>query len=188
MLLLAPWVVRNYLVFNHFIPLTTNGGMNLYRGHNLEQSGGWPTPLDTLLTKKIIQQPKFEYDLHQMFLKDAWWVIKQNPQEEIGLIFKKSAQFWLFDWEDERAKSPYYLVPWLFILLMSIVGIWSNYNWQKFKYEYLFFTCTTVTIIIFFPLLRYQTMMKFLLLPFAADGLRLIYQFFKSKLIARTEF
>ncbi len=187
-LVLSPWVVRNYLIFNHFIPLTTNGGMNLYRGHNLEQSGGWPTPLDTGLLKKIIQEPNFEYELHQMFLNDALLVIKQNPQKEIWLTFKKCVQFWFFDWEDERTKSPFYLVPWLIVLLMSIVGIYLNYNWEKFKYEYLYLISITVTIIIFFPLLRYQTMMKFMLLPFAADVVRLINYFIKRKLTAGTQF
>lgn len=186
LLLLSPWVIRNYFIFNHFIPLTTNSGMNLYRGHNLEKSGGWPTPLDTLLSQKIIQNSTFEYALNQMYLKDAWYIIKQYPQNEIGLMFKKFVQFWLFDWEDNRAKSLLYLIPWMCILAMGIVGILANYNWQIFKYEYVFFICSTLTVIIFFPLLRYQTMMKFMLLPFAADGLRLTYHLFKKKIIARS--
>ena len=38
---LTPWVVRNYLVFDALVPLTTSGGSNLYRANNELATGGY---------------------------------------------------------------------------------------------------------------------------------------------------
>ena len=32
--ILAPWTIRNYLMFDRFIPISTNGGFNFWRGNN----------------------------------------------------------------------------------------------------------------------------------------------------------
>ncbi len=38
---LTPWVVRNYLIFDALVPLTTSGGSNLYRANNELATGGY---------------------------------------------------------------------------------------------------------------------------------------------------
>lgn len=37
---LSPWIVRNYLVFEKFIPVSTNGGFNFLMGNHINASGG----------------------------------------------------------------------------------------------------------------------------------------------------
>jgi hypothetical protein len=37
----APWQVRNYLVFERPVLLSTNAGLNLYRGNNPGEIGDW---------------------------------------------------------------------------------------------------------------------------------------------------
>ncbi len=39
-LLISPWMVRNIVVFDRFVPMTTNGSLNLWRGNNQESTGG----------------------------------------------------------------------------------------------------------------------------------------------------
>lgn len=38
---LVPWAMRNYAVFGAFVPLSTNGGVNLYVGNNPDANGGY---------------------------------------------------------------------------------------------------------------------------------------------------
>ena len=37
----TPWAIRNYQVFDHFVPVSTNGGINLYLGNNPEADGSY---------------------------------------------------------------------------------------------------------------------------------------------------
>ena len=49
-LVILPWATRNYLAFDDFIPLTTQSGVTLYGGNNLDiyqnsgARGGWLPP------------------------------------------------------------------------------------------------------------------------------------------------
>ena len=40
-LMLLPWVARNLIVMNSFIPLTTSNGVNFYGGNNPDSDGGY---------------------------------------------------------------------------------------------------------------------------------------------------
>ncbi|MGE5806070.1 MAG: ArnT family glycosyltransferase, partial [Ignavibacteria bacterium] len=40
LLVLSPWIYRNYMVFNKFIPVSTNGGFNFLMGNHNLSSGG----------------------------------------------------------------------------------------------------------------------------------------------------
>lgn len=41
---IAPWTVRNYIVFHKLIPISTNGGYNLYVNNNPYANGSWQNP------------------------------------------------------------------------------------------------------------------------------------------------
>lgn len=45
-LTILPWTIRNYLVFNDFIPISTNGGYTLYANNNDYATGGWQNPFN----------------------------------------------------------------------------------------------------------------------------------------------
>ena len=40
LLLLVPWIYRNYNVFHTFVPISTNGGFNFLKGNNVHAFGG----------------------------------------------------------------------------------------------------------------------------------------------------
>lgn len=41
---IAPWTYRNYCVFNAFVPISTNGGVNFWMGNNPESDGFYMSP------------------------------------------------------------------------------------------------------------------------------------------------
>jgi 4-amino-4-deoxy-L-arabinose transferase-like glycosyltransferase len=43
-LTIAPWTIRNYVVFGEFIPISTNGGITLYLNNNPYANGHWQDP------------------------------------------------------------------------------------------------------------------------------------------------
>ena len=93
-LTIAPWTIRNYLVFNKVIPISTNGGYNLYVNNNDYATGGWQDPF------KIYNSPLAKYkhsnddfwdevkvDEEGKKLAFAW--IKSNPSKFVKVGFKK---------------------------------------------------------------------------------------------------
>jgi 4-amino-4-deoxy-L-arabinose transferase-like glycosyltransferase len=81
-LLFAPWVYRNYQVFNQFVLVSANGGANLWMG-NHEGSTGEYSPLPELGFKDEVDRDKY-------FKKQAIEFITQNPTEYIKLAIKRA--------------------------------------------------------------------------------------------------
>jgi hypothetical protein len=81
-LLFAPWVYRNYQVFNQFVLVSANGGANLWMG-NHEGSTGAYTPLPELGFKDEVDRDKY-------YKKQAIEFITQNPTKYIKLAIKRA--------------------------------------------------------------------------------------------------
>ncbi len=103
-LVLFPWIVRNYLVFGEFIPISTNGGFNLAIGFNEFSTGSYIGNV----TETILGQ---EYDWEAYRLKDsnltepeidralkagAIKFIKENPVRAI-LLTPPKLQYFILD-------------------------------------------------------------------------------------------
>jgi hypothetical protein len=172
--LILPWSIRNSIEFSCFVPFTTNFGQNLYRGNNASDVGWWG---DEIMLEKLQRLPRdnsFEIHQNDMYLERAINYIKENPVIFLRNIVRKQFELWVFNLNDPRALNFLYLVPTITILLMFGVGIVNTFNVDKYKFIYLFFLQGAITASIFFALPRYQTMMKILIIPFAATGMILM--------------
>lgn len=178
--LISPWLIRNYIVFNEYPVFTTNVGQNFYRGHNNYHPGVWS---DENVTKQIDEiEPTKDYEIkrNKIFLANAFESIKQKPKKEFTNDFEKVIHLWLFYYYDTRALNIVYIIPWLIILLLGIYGfIKTNKSLIKTICS-LFFIYHTLLAIIFFSLARYQTNMKIMILPFTAYGILILYERIKT--------
>ncbi|MBN2571017.1 MAG: glycosyltransferase family 39 protein [Ignavibacteriales bacterium] len=180
-ILVLPWVIRNFIIFDNLIPLTTSSGLNLYRGNNSIMIGSWG---DENIHAEILSLPrndKFEVYFNKLYSDKAISYIKSNPIEFAKNIFIKNFELWIFNQKDSRATNILYIVPWLIILLFSIIGFTKKNSSQKLKYIIFVFVYFAVVSSIFFALPRYQTMMKIVMVPIAATGLLLSYEKIKIK-------
>jgi 4-amino-4-deoxy-L-arabinose transferase-like glycosyltransferase len=177
-LILIPWQIRNFATFKTFIPLTTSGGLNLYRGHNLENPGIWADDKIDVLLKEIKISERFELDLNELYNKQAWTSIKQiGFYGEVKLAAQKLFHLWIFYPEDKKSTNLFYLLPWLILLTLSLIGIFKTIDLSKYVILYAFYFYHSILAVAFFALPRYQTMMKITLIPFAAFS---IYNFWNS--------
>jgi hypothetical protein len=177
-LILIPWQIRNFATFKTFIPLTTSGGLNLYRGHNLENPGIWADDKIDVLLKEIKISERFELDLNELYNKQAWSSIKQiGFYGEVKLAAQKLFHLWIFYPEDKKSTNLFYLLPWLILLTLSLIGIFKTIDLSKYVILYAFYFYHSILAVAFFALPRYQTMMKITLIPFAAFS---IYNFWNS--------
>ncbi len=117
---ISPWTIRNYIVFHKFIPVSTNGGYNLYVNNNPDAIGSWRNPLKihgSIVLKYKNKNDNFwdEVKVDDEGKKAALNWIKNNPYDFITLGFKKikntfltsDSGFWSTDYLSSGGKSKY---------------------------------------------------------------------------------
>jgi hypothetical protein len=181
--ILLPWQIRNFMVFDEFIPLTTNSGLNFYRGHC--EFPSYQINKESNLEKQIVElktYKNFEQLANKMYMKKGLDYAKNNPLKEFIKGFSNVFYLWTFVPEDKRSSHPLYLIPWFVLLLFSIIGIVKTFSIEKFIFVYLFLIYHSTLAFVLFPLPRYQTLMKVALIPFAAYGVVYIFDKLIKKL------
>jgi 4-amino-4-deoxy-L-arabinose transferase-like glycosyltransferase len=181
LILLSPWLIRNYTVFQHFPLLSTSTGLNLFRGHNEHFIGYWG---DEKLERELAEfqnNPNYEYQANRIYSNKAIHFILNHPQEELQYSFQKLFHLWVFNQDDIRTGNLFYKLPALLILFAFLLGLSSSYSIKKYNFFYLYFLYFSLLSVAFFVLPRYQTMLKVLLIPFAAYGIIQLWNFIKVK-------
>jgi hypothetical protein len=170
-LLISPWLVRNTLTFGKPI-LSASMGLNFYRGNNPGAIGDWPPQFDPEVLAFRKDPGTYEANFDRFALTKALDWIRSEPGRWLARLPEKAARFWLLDWEDPRSRSPLYWMPWFITLLAGLNGIRKAQNRRHFPEILLLLGVYTLIVLVFFPQLRYLTLIKFFGMPFAALGLQ----------------
>ncbi len=180
LILLSPWLYRNYIVFNKFPLISTNTGQNLFRGHNNLYPGAWAdNKLDEELSK-IKFSNRYELERNSLLLSKAINHIQTNIKSEIIITFEKIIHLFGIYYYDDRSFSPIYLISWSILSFLFWYGI-IKYPLDNLKMDIIIFLFFHLLLAItFFVIIRYQTMFKISYLPFAGYGLELIIKKFKK--------
>jgi hypothetical protein len=83
----TPWVVRNAIVMQAFIPLTTSNGSNFYGGNNSQANGGYESSEPYVLANFN------EVDSNRMLAKRGVEWIRNNPGRFLLLLPAKAFRF-----------------------------------------------------------------------------------------------
>jgi hypothetical protein len=118
--------------------------------------------------------------MNQTMLSYGIKSVKENPGKDLMLSLEKIIHLWIFDFKNPKSYHLAYLIPSVLLLILFIIGVYKYFSWERHKYLLFFLVYFTLTIFIFFPLLRYQSMMKIALIPFAAEGLVFLLNKFRS--------
>ena len=165
----APWVARNAEVFGRPVLLTTSGGLNLFRGHNPEGRSAWS---DDTLDARLAMVPvdsAYEPVVDALYRARVSELIAEDPWAGPGRAVAKILSLWLVDPGDERAGNLFYVLPWGLLLLAFV---WGTSRTRPALPVLMVLAYSTLLAALFFVLPRYQTMMKVMVVPFAAVGLR----------------
>lgn len=178
----SPWLNRTVQTFGTPI-LSANVGVNLYRGNNPTEIGDWPPVWDEAY-ERLRENPQTfeqEYDARASSLAKTY--IENQPVEWISNFPVKIFRFWVIDWPDQRTHSPAFWLPWFFCLIVGFLGLLRP-EARRFRTELLIVLTYTLIILIFFPQLRYQTMVKVCFIPFCAIGISWLIAFFRNTVSA----
>ena len=176
-LLLCPWLYRNLTTFGKPI-LSTSFGINLYRGNNPQAIGEWPPVFNQAYNQMIHQPQTFEpqYNAYTTALALAWAC--QHPTQWAARIPEKFFRFWAVDWGDTRARHPANWMPWVVLLLCGLPEAFGKTH--AFQNHRLLCVVYTVIILVFFPQLRYLSLVQFFWMPMAAGGMWRLYERLKN--------
>jgi 4-amino-4-deoxy-L-arabinose transferase-like glycosyltransferase len=167
-LIIAPTIIRNYVVFNDFI-LTKSSGYNLWRGNSLSKNINGEN-IETYEIKKekekiknelieLNEVEKYEIYLDKLYFNIAKANIFNDPIKYIGHYINKFFAYSFFNFFSNYPNNfhPLILVPEMIISLFGILGILQNIFSKKINYELLIITIFYLGIIpIFFVLPRYK--------------------------------
>lgn len=125
---IAPWSIRNYILFGDFIAISTNGGSVFYRANNPLSSGGFTHDsehnLNTLLGDEVLLN-------HTAYALGMEW-IQQNPFNFLKLMIKKqlillgedtTGIYWTIEKGHDRK-------GWILSLLKLVSNLWWISIWS----------------------------------------------------------
>ena len=108
---MSPWVVRNYIIYKEFIPLSTGGGLIFSRGNNTLANGGISNPAWSF--EDANSQKDKEY------FKMGIEYLKNNPKRIPKLFIRKILVHWAPFADGFKWFNSFYA----FILFFGSIGI-----------------------------------------------------------------
>jgi 4-amino-4-deoxy-L-arabinose transferase-like glycosyltransferase len=153
-LTLSPWVIRNYKIFNKFIPGTTMGGYVFWEGNNPRSYGGpchyFP---ESMYKIEETQRDKFLY-------RKTFDCIKEDPERFIYLLGHKFFRFWnVVPNAPEYSKSLYKigsLASFGLLMPFFILGFIFSLKNKKAQYLHLLIILFTISHMIYLASIRYR--------------------------------
>jgi len=128
----APWTLRNYVVFHKVIPVSTNDGTNMWMGNNPEANGGFYWPRDPAANPLIQLVTTNEVAAEELGRQLAIDYIRHNPGRALELL--RAKLFYLYNsndaglgWLVRSAVQPA-SVPW------DVLVGWANLTYTTLAY------------------------------------------------------
>jgi 4-amino-4-deoxy-L-arabinose transferase-like glycosyltransferase len=86
LVVMTPWTVRNALVMDAFVPVSTNASQTLWAGHSPDATGGQVYPSRSYLAQFPPDPPEFELESATAMRRDAIEYMVTHPLRELELI------------------------------------------------------------------------------------------------------
>jgi len=199
-IMLAPWVVRNYIIFGEFIPLGSNSGVSLWAGNNPMAEGrgtpvvpgSWEGPNPPDLNWNGWSGIS-ETESSRRFLQAGFDWIRRHPVDFLCLVPRKLAYAWspvsygvAYSRQTSSTLAIIVLPPYLMFLALAFVGMLGNRcRWKTLGPLYCSILAVSVTAIIFYGATRHALLMHPSLLLFSAAGVKVLLE--KLSLYARIQ-
>ncbi len=194
-LAIAPVTLRNYTIGGDIVPISYNGGVNFYLGNNanaeqtLALRPGWEW--EELVARPLREGITRPSAKSQFFYMQALAYMQNAPLDYLGLLAKKTAQFWRGD-EIERNQEMYYwrkysstlagtlwkwgvAFPFGLVSPLAILGLIVYIRRQGMALPVLFVLGYSFAVISFFVAARYRLPIVPLLILFAVYGGNWLY-------------
>ena len=160
-LVILPWTIRNYIVFEKFVPITTEAGRVFYSGNNpMNKTGGCIRHVDFIEPKETGSMGEVEASKY-MFKKGLEF-IRHNPVTFLKMSVKKVGRLWrVFPyWTSGFTNIKYKLISifsYGLILPFFLIGIFlSIRNWKLVLPLYCLIVYTSIFCMVFYGTMRFR--------------------------------
>lgn len=175
--IVAPWSVRNYVVFHRWFPVSLQGGSALYQGNSpytqaaltqLEHgSRGWyddPRWGAELAGLAPVDADRAAFDLGIAF-------VREHPVQALDYAAQK---LWIFFSPYDHPLSQ---ASWYPVLALCLLGFWwTRCNWRRLLPIHLLVAQTILTAAIFTSMPRFRTPVETFFLLLAAAALQRLWE------------
>ena len=165
----SPWVIRNYRIFNSFIPGTTMGGWVFWEGNNPHSDGG---PCH-YFPEGILEVEETERD--RILLRKTVEVIRENPERFLWLLQNKFKRFWnVVPNAAEFSKTLYRVISVMsfgIMLPFFLLGFFLTLKDRKAQFIHSFIIFFTLFHMVFLASIRYRVPLEPFCILFAVYGL-----------------
>jgi len=172
-ILVGPWWIRNYTVFNRFVPFSTEGGVSLWIGLNPYADGGGTS----LHYTSDVPRGASELEENAWYLREAVHFAIDNPTQVARLAASKVTRLWgvvprtggVF----VHTVAAFTYVP---LFLLALWGAWHlrspDMRWAPYAFLCLYYT---VIHALFPSVMRYRLPLEPFLIVLASAGLLRIW-------------
>lgn len=175
MIVMSFWWIRNYNIFDQFVPFTTSSSMNLYLGANDKNKFAgvdWSTDVDIDFVKKVNSIGN-EIERSKIYKQKALEFIKNDTGSYIELMWLKFKRFYNFTFNAESFSSLYYNLLSIFsygiVMILSLTTfVLAIKEWRKFSAMYIMIGYFTLIHIVYIASLRYRLPLEVLFILLAS--------------------
>ncbi|MEI6167037.1 MAG: hypothetical protein WCS52_07570 [bacterium] len=187
-MVLAPWVVRNALAFDRFIPISTNNGINLLLGNNEHATPNSGTTADISQYEKVAGVLS-EIDANDYYTQVALTYIKEHPSKSLKLYAWKMLNYFNYEnqlfmkSEQSRSRTLLMLFSYGLLLGLAILRLILAYRHPLTlleKYIAWLYLLNAPVAAIFFTRIRFRLPMDILLTVLAASAIVIITGYIRS--------
>jgi 4-amino-4-deoxy-L-arabinose transferase-like glycosyltransferase len=164
---ITPWTVRNFIVFNEFVPVQRGGPEAFFQGSLKKYI---ELDVDTL---RLRYKDEFEIDdLLSQGIRNHVMSLRDSPLSYAHFLAKKFAYAW-YNTEGKEKNFNALLVqtPFLFLAILGLIT--GSRNWIKSNNNYILFIILFIMGIqvAIFPLVRYTLVVMPLMMVYSSFGL-----------------
>jgi 4-amino-4-deoxy-L-arabinose transferase-like glycosyltransferase len=177
----VPWSIRNFLAFNEFVWMSTNGGATLWASNNPLATGGWiePSPATWLGPDPPTDLRGWpgltETESEARFKAEAIAWIREHPAEFFRMLPQKLVRAWSLSFGNEArpVNLPAVVsVAYSFFLIVCLVGfVLSLGQWRHALILYLPIVVTSLAALVFYGSTRQSSLLTLPLIVFSALSL-----------------
>jgi len=133
---IMPWTIRNYVVFQKFIPLRSNFGLELWLGNNPDVPDSWTPWLhpnySTEEAHKYASMTEIPYMEEKQ--RQAWTFIRSHPADVARFALHRFSNHWLGIWG--APADLWAAAPWSLKLTIAFSCAFTLLSWLGLLFAY----------------------------------------------------
>jgi 4-amino-4-deoxy-L-arabinose transferase-like glycosyltransferase len=177
-LLIVPWTVRNYVVYQQILPLNSNAGYALYASNNPTMGTNWSNDRVVVPVPEELKGQN-EAELNQSLTRKGIEYVVSDPRRYLWLTVNKTEEYFRF-WptsESSAISNLNRVLSFGLYLPFMLLGLaLSVRRWHGMALLYLFIVIHTAIHLLSWPSVRYRLPVDGVLMVFAAVALIACYR------------